>query len=101
MPATRPLMTYYARVNGSILHIHPWQNEGERSVNNDLLGIMVTLERRCVAEIHNQRNGWVHMQQRMPYAPCPISKLSINRVSMMIGLGSQVIDQRLGHFNAY
>jgi hypothetical protein len=41
MAATRPLMIYDAKVNGSILRIRPWQNEYQQTINNVVLGIMV------------------------------------------------------------
>jgi len=43
MAATRPLLIYDAKVNGSIFQICPWQNERQWSGNDVLLSIMVTL----------------------------------------------------------
>jgi hypothetical protein len=43
MAATKSLLIYYAKVNGSIVGIRLWQNERQRSVNNVWLSIMVTL----------------------------------------------------------
>jgi hypothetical protein len=43
MAAITPLLIYYAKVNGSILRIHPWQSDCQWSVNNVLLSIMGTL----------------------------------------------------------
>jgi len=34
MAAKTPLLMYYAKSNGCILGIHPWQNERQQSVND-------------------------------------------------------------------
>jgi hypothetical protein len=41
--ATRPLLIYYAKVNGFILQIRPGQNEHQRSINSVSLGVIVHL----------------------------------------------------------
>jgi len=55
MAAKRPLLIYYAKVNGSMLRIRTLQNERQRSVNNVWLGIMVTLHgdwsQRCINDV--------------------------------------------------
>jgi hypothetical protein len=42
MAATRPLLIYYAKVNGSVLRICRCQNEHQSSVKNVSRSIMVT-----------------------------------------------------------
>jgi len=41
--AKTPLMIYYAKINGNILWIRPWQNERQQSVNTVWSCIIATL----------------------------------------------------------
>jgi hypothetical protein len=93
-------MIYYAKVNGSLLRIRLWQTERQWSITNVSHGIMVTLNGDWSQRFINDVQA-TSMHKRMRYPPCPVSKLSVNRVSTIFGLVSQVINQRLGRFDAY
>jgi len=56
---------------------------------------------RLVTDSHKWHTGCVYRQMRNRYAACPILNLSINSVSTIFHLICQVIDRRLGHFDAY
>jgi len=56
---------------------------------------------RLVAEMHKWRTGSLYRHNKHQHAPGPIVNLSVHRVSVTVGHVNQLINQRLGHLDAY
>jgi len=82
MAAKTSWMTNYAKLNDCTLHIRPWQNEHQQSVNDVCFCILGNLVCKSLHTADKWRIGSLYRQIGMHGSHCPLLKMSVNVASM-------------------